>query len=75
MRIRYILFEFPDPEDEDVLYVEDPLGQLLIREDAPEERGKITPTDYLGFFWSIEQIAPRDDAPVMIESALSVLTG
>ena len=72
-RIPYVLFEFPDPEDEDVLYVENPLGELIIREDTPEERGKITPADYLGFFWSIEQIARREDAPVMIEGALAAL--
>jgi transcriptional regulator with XRE-family HTH domain len=69
-RIPYVLFEFPDPEDEAVLYVENPLGQLIIRENTPEERGRVTPTDYLGFFWSIEQIARREDAPVMIEDAL-----
>lgn len=72
-RIPYVLFEFPDAEDEDVLYVEDPLGQLLIRENTPEERGKVTPTNYLGFFFEIEQIARRHDALVMIEDALALL--
>lgn len=72
-RVPYVLFEFPDPEDEDVLYVEDPLGELLIRENTPEEKGKITPVDYLGFFWSIEQIARREDTPVMIDDALEAL--
>lgn len=72
-RIPYVLFEFPDPEDEDVLYVEDPLGQLLIRENTPEERGNITPINYLGFFWSIEQLTPRENANIMIEDALATL--
>ncbi|MGH3912947.1 MAG: helix-turn-helix domain-containing protein [Pseudonocardiaceae bacterium] len=73
-RVPYVLFEFPDPQDEDVLYVEGPMGDLVIRENAPEEKGKITPVDYLGFFWAIEQIARREDAPAIIESAIAELT-
>src|SRR5262244_3913143 len=41
LRVPYVLFEFPEAEDEDVLYVENPLGQIIIRENSPEERDQV----------------------------------
>jgi len=73
-RVPYVLFEFPEPEDEDVLYVENPLGEFIIRENSPEEKDRVTPVNYLGFFWAVEQIARREDAPVAIQDALDKLT-
>ncbi len=70
LRVPYVLFEFQADEDEDVLYVENPLGESIIRENSPEERGPVTPPNYLNFFWEIEQIAPRDDAPRLLQTAL-----
>jgi len=73
LRVPYVLFEFPDPEDEDVLFLENPLGEVIVRENAPGEKDKVDPVNYLGIFWQIEQIAPRDDAIGMLDEALADL--
>jgi transcriptional regulator with XRE-family HTH domain len=73
LRVPYVLFEFPDPEDEDVLFLENPFGDLIVRENSPEERDMIDPVTYLGVFWQLEQIASRDAAPSMLESAIASL--
>ncbi|HSV68187.1 MAG TPA: helix-turn-helix transcriptional regulator [Mycobacteriales bacterium] len=70
LRVPYILFEFPDPEDEDVLYLENPMGDLIVRENSPEETDTLNPVSYLGYFWQIEQIAHRDDALAIIDDAI-----
>jgi transcriptional regulator with XRE-family HTH domain len=74
LRVPYVLFEFAEAEDEDVLYVENPLGELIIRENSPEERERVTPVNYLGFFWNIEQIAPRQRTPEILDDAIRQLT-
>jgi len=72
LRVPYVLFEFPEPADEDVLYLESPQGQMIIREGAQEEEQEgMTPVAYLGVFWQLEQSAHKEDAPRMIERALS----
>lgn len=71
LRVPYVLFEFAADEDEDVLYIENPLGELIIREGAPEERDPITPPKYLTYFWELEQIAPSDEAAPLLEQALA----
>jgi transcriptional regulator with XRE-family HTH domain len=73
LRVPYVLFEFPDPEDEDVLYLENPLGEFIVRENSPEEKDKIDPVNYLGIFWQIEQIAPRELSVIMIDNAIGSL--
>jgi transcriptional regulator with XRE-family HTH domain len=70
LRVPYVLFEFKADEDEDVLYVENPLGESIIRESSPEEKGLVTPTNYLTYFWEIEQIAPGNEAADLLEAAL-----
>lgn len=61
-RAPYILLEFPDSEDVDILYVENPQGEYFIREGSSEEEDAESPVAYLGSFWELEQIASRDDA-------------
>ena len=73
LRVPYILIEFPDPEDEDVLYLENPFGELIVRENSPEEKDRVDPVNYLGIFWQLEQIAPKENAKIMIDDALSQL--
>jgi transcriptional regulator with XRE-family HTH domain len=73
LRVPYVLFEFADPEDEDVLFIENPLGDLIIRENSPEERDRVTPVNYLGFFWDIEQVAPRQRTPEILDDAIRQL--
>jgi hypothetical protein len=71
LRVPYVLFEFPEPDDEDVLYLESPLGEYIVRENSPEERDKINPVHYLGIFWQLEQIAPADEFAPLVDDALS----
>jgi transcriptional regulator with XRE-family HTH domain len=72
-RIPYWLFEFPDPEDGDVLYVENPRGEYFIRESSPEEEGRDAPVYYLEVFWELEQIARREDTPNLLQDAIARL--
>ncbi|MEU4421391.1 helix-turn-helix transcriptional regulator [Actinoplanes sp. NPDC024001] len=67
MRGAYVLFELPSPgENEDVLYLEDFRGELLIKDDMPATAA------YLESFWNIEQIALKnEDAIAMVERAIA----
>jgi transcriptional regulator with XRE-family HTH domain len=72
-RVPYVLFEFPDAEDEDVLYIEYPQGEMIRRENSPEGKGgeaEATPLSYLGVFFEIEQIAPMTSTVEIIQDAL-----
>jgi transcriptional regulator with XRE-family HTH domain len=75
LRVPYVLFEFPEANDEDVLYIENPQGEMLIRENSPEEEEAMTPIVYLGVFWQLEQIGRRGQATGIIEDALAGLAG
>jgi hypothetical protein len=70
MRIAYVLFEFPSPEDEDILFIETPFNDMVIRENSSQERGTMTPVHYLGYFWELEQIARTEDVRDFLEGAL-----
>jgi hypothetical protein len=75
LRVAYVLLEFPDPEDEDILYVENAQGEMIIREGLPEEaEGEATPVTYLGVFWQLEQTARRENTPGIVEDAIDRLT-
>lgn len=73
-RVPYILLEFPDPEDGDVLYVENPQGEYIIRESSQEEDNRESPLRYLGIFWELEQIARREDTHNLLDDAVRRLT-
>ncbi|MGH3765722.1 MAG: helix-turn-helix domain-containing protein [Pseudonocardiaceae bacterium] len=73
-RAPYILLEFPDPEDGDILYVENPQGEYIIRESSPEEEDRESPVGYLGAFWELEQIASAEDALNLLQHAINELT-
>ena len=70
LRVPYVLFEFPDPEDEGVLYIENPRGEMIIREHAADEEDEITPMVYLGIFFQLEQVARKEDAAAMLDAAI-----
>jgi transcriptional regulator with XRE-family HTH domain len=73
-RVPYWLFEFPDPEDGDVLYVENPRGEYFIRESSPEEEETEGSTvQHLEVFWELEQIARREDTPALLQDAINRL--
>jgi transcriptional regulator with XRE-family HTH domain len=66
----YVLFEFTDPENEDVLSLENPLGDIVIREASPEDPEAANPVSYLEVFFQLEQIARREDAVPLIDVAI-----
>jgi transcriptional regulator with XRE-family HTH domain len=72
-RVPYWLFEFPEPEDGDVLYVENPRGEYFIRESSPEEEEEGSTVQHLEVFWELEQIARREDAPALLRDAINRL--
>lgn len=69
----YVLFEFPDPEDEYVLYLESAHGHDIIRENSFEDRGKENPLNYLEVFWQLEQVGRREEFRGLLDAALSRL--
>ncbi|MBM9509040.1 helix-turn-helix domain-containing protein [Actinacidiphila acididurans] len=54
-RSPYVLFEFPNSEDDMVAYLETPDGQVLFSEKAPGYKGENRPTDYLDAFIQVEK--------------------
>ena len=73
--VPYILFEFPEPEDGDVLYVENPQGEYIIRENSAEEKDKgSSPVYYLETFWGLEQVARRENTQNFLQDAIARLT-
>jgi transcriptional regulator with XRE-family HTH domain len=74
LRVPYVLFEFPDPQDEDVLYIENPQGEMIVREASSlDDESGVTPVIYLEVFFQLEQIARREEAPRLIDAALAAL--
>ncbi|MGC0423244.1 helix-turn-helix domain-containing protein [Embleya sp. AB8] len=69
-RIAYQLMEFPDLEDEAVLFIETPTGDMVIREGNPEDPPTISPLSYLETFWGLEQLASRERTPAFLDAAL-----
>jgi hypothetical protein len=74
LRVPYVLFEFSEPEDGDVLYIENPQGEYIIREDSPEEEVRDSTANYLAAFWKLEQIARREDTSSLLQHAITELT-
>jgi transcriptional regulator with XRE-family HTH domain len=78
--VPYTVFEFPDPENEDVLFIEDAQGDftvrdMVIRESSPAEPGSEPhPVDYLDSFFALEQVARREDTAGLISAAIRRLS-
>jgi transcriptional regulator with XRE-family HTH domain len=73
MRQSYELFEFDDPESEDVLSIEGPQGDLLVREASPSDEPTVSPVEYLQAFFKLEQVARREATPHLVDAALDRL--
>lgn len=71
--VAYQIFEFPDPQDEYVLYIEIPESEQIIREGSPGEAEKDSPAHYLQAFWELEQIADKDSSLNLIRNAFNQL--
>jgi transcriptional regulator with XRE-family HTH domain len=74
IRAPYVLFEFPDPADEAIVYmervVEGYLTDVVIKENSPQEMEKYDTSKYLETFWKLEQLARREDFPGFIDGLL-----
>lgn len=74
-RIPYWLFEFANPEDEYVVYIEDPHhGTDILRESTAEEARRYSPVDYLEAFYRLEQIVSLEDTLNLLRNAVEQLT-
>ncbi|MFE2867391.1 helix-turn-helix domain-containing protein [Embleya sp. NPDC059259] len=69
-RIAYQLMEFQDVADEAVLFIENPSGDIIIREGNPEDPPTVSPLSYLETFWGLEQLAAREHTPALLDAAL-----
>ncbi|WP_406285701.1 helix-turn-helix domain-containing protein [Embleya sp. NBC_00896] len=72
-RIAYVLLEFPEVEQETVLFIETVTDDVVIRESNDDESELISPVSYLETFWQLEQLAPIDATPGLLEDALAGL--
>jgi len=74
--VAFVLLEFSDPEDEEILYLEPPLGEML-RENSskpdPLTPASLTPASALQFFWEKEQIAKRQEFGNAVTRAIESL--
>jgi transcriptional regulator with XRE-family HTH domain len=73
LRVPFVIIEFPDPEDEDVLIVENPAGSMIIRESSPDDEADLNPVIYLQVFFTMEQLAPRQDTIGFLDDAIAQL--
>jgi transcriptional regulator with XRE-family HTH domain len=75
LRVPYVLFEFENPLDDDILYMENPESETVIVEEVTEEGdpGVPTPAIYLGLFWELEQATNRVRTTTLIDDALDAL--
>lgn len=71
LREPFVIIEFPDPDDEDILIIENPDAPSIIRESSPEEQLDATPVGYLQVFFQIEQVAHREDTLPLLDDAIS----
>jgi transcriptional regulator with XRE-family HTH domain len=72
-RAGFVVFEFPGPEDSDILYLEGPTGEMIIRELSPEggNESALDPATLLEAFWQFEQVTDQGESRQIIEIALS----
>jgi transcriptional regulator with XRE-family HTH domain len=72
-QVAYWLFEFSNPEDEYILYVENPQqGEYIVRESSPEQADTHSPVRYLEVFYGLEQIVSRQDTLDLLRDAINL---
>jgi hypothetical protein len=72
--VGYSLVEFPDPDSEYVLYVENSQGSYIAREGSAEEAHRRSPVQYREVFLEMEQHTSRKETLDLLQDALSGLT-
>ena len=66
--VAYVLYEFTDPEEDVVLYLENPEGEVVVRE-GQDWDASVSPASYLESFYGLEQSARRGDVAQFLTSA------
>jgi transcriptional regulator with XRE-family HTH domain len=75
LRLSSVLLEFPDVTDGNVLFLEQPSGDMLIREEQSDSERLERPAAYLEAFWQAEDRALDYALPDLIGRALEALDG
>ena len=70
MGTAYALFEFSADQDQDVLYIETPLGEKIIMENSPRDDESVTPMSFLKHFRDVERMAAPAAARALLHNAL-----
>jgi transcriptional regulator with XRE-family HTH domain len=76
LRVPYAHFEFSDPKDHSVLYLENPEKESIISEDedmTAEDEGYPTPPVYLELFWELEQRVSSEETDRILNEAVAAL--
>jgi hypothetical protein len=75
IRVPYVVLEFPDPADNNVLFLEYPENDEIIREDSTIGHGEdpTAPPTYLEIFGELERITSDDESRSLIEEAIQAV--
>ncbi len=77
VRVPFAVFEFSQPEDQAILYLEYPNKEMIIREDVPSDgdpgSGRTSPPTYLEIFAELQQLTSGEKTMEILQSALTDL--
>jgi len=71
--VPFVLFEFPEAVDEDVLFIENPSGDTL-RDSTPDDDQRNETASYLETFFQLEQISKQTEVSTFIDATLATLS-
>lgn len=76
IRVPFVVFEFSQPEDQAILYLEYPKREEIIREDVPVAdgdpgSGPTTPPTYLEIFAELQQLTSAQKTMEILQEALA----
>jgi transcriptional regulator with XRE-family HTH domain len=77
LRVPYVIYEFEDPQDETILYLEDPAQESVYFEEPgqPEgDEGAQTPAVYLEIFFELEHVVSEAETTAILDDAIDQLT-
>ncbi len=80
IRVPFVVLEFPQPEDQAVLYLEYPQREHIVREDAPAVDGEAgsgptLPPTYLEIFAELQHFTSPQETKEILQDALEDLDG
>jgi transcriptional regulator with XRE-family HTH domain len=76
IRVPFVVFEFSQPEDQAILYLEYPKKEEIIREDVPALDGETgsgptSPPTYLEIFAELQQLTSAEQTMAILQNALA----